>query len=102
MSAAVQAMVEIVGMIGGGFGMGLLVGAFRSRPERGTLPCPHPLCRNRLPRQAAIGPYGWVEEDCNVCLGRVRFISCWSPFGDNAGRLDSADRWVRVHVPEAR
>lgn len=75
----------------------LAVWALRTPME--GLPCPHPMCRNRLPRQAALGTNGWEDEECSVCLGRVRFKSFYSYV---SGTPHAEDRWVRVHVPEAK
>lgn len=87
--------------------IGLVVGAifailwWAHRTPVDGLPCPHPMCRNRLPRQAALAADGisWADEDCSVCLGRVRFTSEYSAY---SGLQGSQDRWVRVHVPEAK
>ncbi len=86
----------VVGFLGG-----LVVAAviWAARTPVEGLPCPHPMCRNRLPRQAALGPHGWVDEECSVCLGRVRFKSHYTHID---GITHEQDMWLRVHVPESK
>lgn len=90
-----------------GFALGILSAALkwaRRTPVSG-LPCPHPLCKNVLPKTGLwkIEPYknggAWVEESCPVCLGRVLFVP---RLGRGPDETHADDKYIRVHVPELK
>lgn len=87
-------MGAISGGVVGAAGIAVYIGAKNAE----SLPCPHALCRNRLPRQGLAVSHGWAEEDCPVCGGRVHFhaVHQWP-----SRMLDGGDKYLRVPQKEA-
>lgn len=82
-----------------GLVLGFFAGAFGAicwalRHESADLPCPHPHCRNRLPRRGTVNLSGqYVTERCGVCEGLVLF----NPEYKTKNVLDHNDHYLRVH-----
>lgn len=95
----------VVGFIAGGlFVAGLLSG--REMSEQDGLPCPHPHCKNRLPKMGPWKPLQynnrggeWTEEQCPICEGRILFVPYLNRGPNETPELD---KYIRVHVPELK
>jgi hypothetical protein len=91
----------LLGFVVGGVGGIVGIGAYLRVTEKRVngIPCPHPMCRNMLPRQACLSSDGitWADEECSVCLGHVRFKSEYSAY---SGLKGNQDRWIRISAPQ--
>lgn len=77
--------------------MGAILAFILSKAPDG-LPCPHPMCRNALPRHGAwnFQTGDWAVEDCPICGGAVQFRS-WH----NKSHVSHPDdKYIRIHQPE--